>query len=67
MEQAIPVAKMSTSYHGELKAIDKALELAVERGYSGTLHILSDCQSAIQVAAADELPPNFTQLAHSIK
>ena len=31
------------------------------------MHILSDCQSALQVAAADELPSNFTYLAHSIK
>ena len=67
IEEAIPVAKQSTSYHGELKAIDKALELAADRGYTGTLHILSDCQSALQVAAADELPPNFSYLAHSIK
>ena len=67
IEQAIPVAKLSTSYHGELKAIDKAIQMAAERGYTGTLHILSDCQSALQVAAADELPPNFTYLAHSIK
>ena len=66
-ETSIPVAKRSTSYHGELKAIEAALKSAAEREHKGNLHIMSDCQSALHIAASDELPPNFSGLADNIK
>ena len=66
-ETSVPVAKRSTSYHGELKAIESALESAAERQHNGNLHIMSDCQSALHIAASDELPANFSDLANCIK
>ena len=66
-EISIPVAKRSTSYHGELKAIETIIKLAAERNYTGTLHILSDCQSALHTAMAPDIPANFSALSQSIK
>ena len=41
--------------------------MAVERETSGTIHIFSDCQSAIKTAAADEIPSNFSILSQRIQ
>ena len=66
-ETAIAVSKHSSSYHGELKAIDAALEMAANRGYQGTLHILSDCQSALKIATSNDISSNFCLLSKNIK
>ena len=66
-DTSIAVSPNSTSYHGELRAIDAALQMAAERETSGTIHIFSDCQSAIKTAAADEIPNNFPSLSQRIK
>ena len=64
---SIPVSMRSTSYHGELKAIEETIRLAAERNFTGRLHIFSDCQSALRTANADAIPTNFSTLSQSIK
>ena len=66
-DTSIAVSPNSTSYHGELRAIDAALHMAAERQTTGTVHIFSDCQSAIRTAAADDIPRNFSALSQNIK
>ena len=64
---SVAVSCNSTSYHGELKAIDHALKLASERQHKGDIHIFSDCQSALKTAAADDITSNFASLTKNIK
>ena len=48
-----PVSKQSSSYQGELQAIDLALQKVEERRpplRGNTVHIITDCQSALQAA-----------------
>ena len=61
-----PVAKKSISYHGELAAIDLALEFAQPYHASHQnlekIVILSDCQAAINTVCNHEYPSNFTNI-----
>ena len=66
-EISLPVSKHSSSYHGELKAIDAAIETAAMRQHQGDLSILSDCQSALKTATNDEISLNFSSLSQNIK
>jgi ribonuclease HI len=60
---------LSTSYHGELQAVDLALTeiLEVIPPVNRPIHLLSDCQSALQVAASPKIPKDFGALHHDIQ
>ena len=56
---AIPVAKCSTSYHGELQAISSAMDIILNKTPKNKkkIHIMVDCQSAIITASLSEIRP----------
>ncbi len=64
-----PVSKLSSSYHGEIQAIDLALETVVSRTPIITnkkVHILTDCQSALYSVTSNSAPSNFSPVVRSI-
>ena len=64
-----PVSAMSTSYHGELQGIDLALTkiLQVKPKVAKPIHILSDCQSALEVVSSPKPPIDFCSLYQHIQ
>ena len=66
---AIPVSSCSTSYHGELQAINCALDTIISKRpiNKNKVHIMVDCQSAIITAASNEIPKNFSTLSQDIR
>ena len=64
-----PVSSCSTSYHGELQAIDLAITelLAISPPINRPVHLLSDCQSALKVVASPTIPADHTRLHHNIQ
>ena len=61
-----PVSAKSVSYHGELAAIDSALEFCQPLFAAPTninkIVILSDCQSAVETVLSFQYPSNFTNI-----
>jgi ribonuclease HI len=64
-----PVSSCSTSYHGELQAIDLAITelLEVTPPINRQIHLLSDCQSALKVVASPTVPADHNHLHHEIQ
>ena len=64
-----PISSCSTSYHGELQAIDLAITelLEVLPPINRPIHLLSDCQSALKVVASPTVPADHTHLHHAIQ
>jgi ribonuclease HI len=63
------VSSRSSSYHGELAAIDLALETVTNRRpclRNKKIHILTDCQGALQTVTATHPVKNYAQLAYNI-
>ena len=65
-----PVSKLSSSYHGELQAIDLALQVIANKMppvKNVTVHIITDCQSALQAAIKCDITKNFGTLLNNIQ
>jgi ribonuclease HI len=64
-----PVSKHSNSFHGELQAIDLALQTVTEAypTIRKPVLLLSDCQGALTVTADPIAPANFTGLYYCIQ
>ena len=65
-----PISKLSTSYHGELQAIDLALTTIVNKSpplRANTVHVITDCQAALQAVLKCNITKNFGYLLKSIQ
>jgi ribonuclease HI len=61
-----PISSKSTAYHGEIAAIDIALNFC-KNLYGRKIFILSDCQSAIESVSNNITPDSYATLLNSIK
>ena len=61
-----PISSSSISYHGELAAIESALNYC-KNMYGRKIVILSDCQSAIQSVITSKTPDSYSSMVNSIK
>ncbi len=62
-----PVSPISSSYHAELGGIDLALDILNNSIYSKPVHILIDCQSALETATSTNMSKNHAALQRKIK
>ena len=68
-----PVSKLSSSYHGELQAIDLALQVAqnkfppIKNTRIHICHIVTDCQSALQASVKCNITGNFGTILNNIE
>ena len=60
------ISSKSTAYHGEIAAIDIALNFC-KNLYGRKIFILSDCQSAIESVSNNITPDSYATLLNSIK
>ena len=64
-----PVSSKSSSYHGELEAIDLALEIILEKEpdiINNNIHLLSNCQSAIYAVTSPTIGKNYFTTFHQL-
>ena len=61
-----PISSKSTAYHGELAAIDIALDFC-KNLYGRRIYILSDCQSAIEAVSNNLTPDSYAKTINRIK
>ena len=65
-----PVSKLSSSYYGELQAIDLALHVICDKNppiKKTVVHLVTDCQSALQASIKCNITGNFGQTLHQIE
>ena len=64
-----PVSSFSNSYHGELSAIDLAIEEVASASHQPRKNVLllSDCQSALTVASSPLPPTSYSNLYYNIQ
>ena len=65
-----PVSKLSSSYHGELQAIDLALQVICNKYppiKKTDVHLITDCQSALQASIKCKITGNFGQILDRIE
>ena len=61
------ISARSSSYHGELGGIELAFDVLNESVHNKPVHILVDCQSALDTASSTNMAKNHAELQRNIK